>query len=758
MAFLAPAIATIATTVGAAFAEGGFFTTFFGRILLAVASSALQMMLAPKPKAPGIKTKVTQTGGTNPCAFPLLKYMTAGTHVCPPMSQGSAGGHPNAYLTYVVILSDIPGASLSRLQVNGEYVTLAGTSHPDYGQNVTGTMANNLWIKVYDGSQTTADPMLLTKFGSYPERPWSSDMIGRGLVYAIVTFKYKRKVFPGLPRVRFEMNGIPLYDPRKDSTVGGSGAHRWATPSTWEQTVNPVVGIYNVMRGITLPDGSVWGGKLPADDLPLASWFAAMNECDVSTSNGAGGFEPQFRAGWEVTVDDEPADVISELLKACTGQMAEVGGYWKIRVGAPGVPVMSLTDADIVVSRDRNFHPFPTFASSYNGAHATYPDPESGWEAKDALPYYVPAYEAADGGQRLVADLNMSAVPYPAQVRRLMFAGVEEERRFRRHDATLPPDFALLEPLDSLSWTSTENGYTTKTFEVSGLTEDPMTALQRVMVRERNAADFSYPSLPAPAAISILAVIPADQTVPSFNVAGVSITDATGANRRPALELTWDPEDLIDATGLQWEIRVQATGVVVARGSTHDVGTGSLLVSEGLVANTAYEARPQSVTEMPSVWGSWDSATTPNTLISRPDVGDGAISDQFQLALSGPYDRAATPDGTVLGTLSIGAIPPGNGYRRFTSLWIRASAGNNAKVQLQSRKKEEGGAWSAWTLITEFSLASGVTTWDQQSDQGGIAGSYDDWEYRWITTARPGSGAGYDWLRGMYLTLTKVTK
>lgn len=758
MPAIGAAIGAIVSSVGAAFAAGGFFTsTILGRLLLSVALSALQAALAPKPKQPGIKTKVTQTGGTNPQAFPLGTYATAGTHACPPMTHGSADKTPNAYLTYVVLLSDVPGCSLSRVMINNEYVTLGGTPHADYGLPVTGDMAGYAWVKFYDGSQTTTDPMLLAKYAIYPNRPWLSDMIGRSTAYAIVTFRYNRKLFPNLPRVRFELGSIPVYDPRKDSTVGGSGTHRWNDRSTWEPSVNNAVLAYNLKRGIALEDGSVYGGGLSAEDLPLATWFTAMNECDLTVSTGTG-IEPQFRAGLEVSVDEEPADAIAELMKACTGQVAEIGGLWKIRVGPPGVPVFSITDNDIVITKDQSFRPFPNFASSYNGCHATYPDPETAWESKEAPPLYSTAYEAEDQGQRLIADLNLVAVPYPAQVRRIMDASVKEERRFRRHEQTLPPDFAQLEPLDSVAWTSARNGYTAKVFEAAGVTEDPMTGLMRLISRERDSADFSYPALPPPPPVSILPVIPAAQTVPSFAASGTSIPDATGTDRRPALSLTWEP-DLADVTGIMWEVRVQATAVIVARGSTQDVGAGALLVAEGIVASTAYEVRARPVVDRDSDWTSWTPATTPATLITRPDIADGAVSDQFQTVVLGPLLRQNTPNGTVIATLNMGAIAPGSIWRRgvhFDMFWA-TSVGPSDLVAFQRRYRQFGSAtWSSWATTATWSPSvSGV--WDQMVDSGGIAGAYDEWEYRLIVNQRPIAGQDA-WLRNIYLTAARVTK
>lgn len=757
MPFIGAAIGAIATTVSAV-AASGFFSSVVGRLLLSVALSALQRALTPKPRAPGIKTKVTQTGGTNPQAFPLLKYATSGTHACPPMSHGTVGKTPNAYLTYVILLSDVPGCTISRVIINNQYVTLGGVAHADYGLPVTGDLNGFAWVKFYNGTQTTADAMLLSKYSIYPERAWLSDMIGRGCAYAIVTFRYNREKFPSLPRVRFEMNGIPLYDPRKDTTVGGSGAHRWNNKATWESTVNPMVGVYNILRGISLDDGSVWGGGFPAEDIPLASWFAAMNECDLSVSNGSG-TEAQFRAGFEISVDEEPGDAIAELLKTCAGNVAEIGGLWKARCGPPGTPIYVMTDADIVVSSAQDFRPFPNMAGSFNGAHATYPDPDKTWESSEATPYYNATYEAADRAFRMTADLNLVACPYPAQVRRLQYSYVEEERRFRRHELTLPPDAATLEPLDALSWTSAANGYVTKVFEVAQVLDDLQSGLQRVVLMERDSADYSYPGLPAPAVISNLPVIPATQTLPLFAASGTSILDSSGAARRPALALTWEP-DLDDVTGILWEVRLQATLAIVARGSIQDVTTGAFTISEGILASTVYQVRAKPVVDRPSDWTAWLAATTPATLITSPDIQNGAVSTQVQTVVLGPLTRGAVPVNTVVATLDLGAIGVGQGWER--RLHFEAKLSGNVigtfELDVQRRKAALGGAFSAWTTVDTIAVTT--TSWDVYADSGTVAGTYDDFEYRLIVsnagfTAGPSTD---EVLRNIYITLVRVTK
>ena len=370
-----PAIATAISAAATAFSASGvgvFLTQHVvGRLISAAVLSSLARALTPKAQSPGIVTEYTQTGATSPLSFVLGTYATAGDAVCPPMSHGTAGKTPNAYRNYVITLGDIDRMAVTGYLINGERVTLGTVAHPDYGLPVLGKYEGYAWLKVLDGTQTVADPMLIAKYGAAAERPWQADMIGTGVTMCICTFRLNRELFSSDPTVLFEISGIPLYDPRLDSTVGGSGAQRWTNRATWAPTNNPFVQIYNVMRGITIPGLGVWGGEAAAEDLPLSNWFACMNACDASVTHDTGVVEPAFRSGIEVKVDVEPATIIMELLKACTGQLAEVGGVWKGRVGAPGLPVYFLTDSDIIVTKGGSRDPHKPIKDRFNAVMAT---------------------------------------------------------------------------------------------------------------------------------------------------------------------------------------------------------------------------------------------------------------------------------------------------------------------------------------------------------------------------------------------------
>lgn len=628
-AFIAGAVGASAPAIGSA-AFGAWVagvsvnsfltTTFVGKLLTSVALTALSQALAPKPDAPGMRTQGTLAGGTNSEFFQFGRYATDGVFVAPAMSHSRPGKNKNYYLNYVIELSSLPGAQLHQLYIDGNLVTFGSSEDPDYGSPILGQYEGRAWLRYYDGTQVAADPMLLAKYPAGVARPWMPDMVGRGLCYAVLTFSYDRQVYSGFPRVRFVMNGVPVYDPRNDSSVGGAGTQRWGDQSTWSVSHNPVVQIYNIKRGIPLPGGGVWGGSVEADDLPLSNWFAGMNACDVAVDLGGGESEPKYRAGFEVRLADEPASVEEELLKACSAQVAEVGGVWRIRVGGPGLPVHFFSDADIIAGDPETFDPFPPSDEIYNGIHAAYPEPESGWQTRDAPPRYDASGEAEDG-ERRVADLALPAAPYGNQVQRLMHGFLAEERRFRQHELSLPSDALLVQPLDSVAWLSTRNGYQNKVFEVTRTVHPLLTSKARLALRERDNADFHWvPSLGLATDVAAPVLVVADvQDVAGFGVLAVSLQDELGVAKLPAIRLVWDGSLASTVSSIEWEVRFRDGAAAVLSGNANRVILGFADITDGVLPDTEYEARMRVAFDGPAVWTDWASVITHNV---RPDLSD----------------------------------------------------------------------------------------------------------------------------------------
>lgn len=725
---IAAAIAAIGSVLSAGGIAGAIMKAVIG-VVLSIAGSLLQkaLMKQDKPRPSGVKMEV-QMGDDKPMAILVGRAATAGRRKYLG-SWGKAGDTPNAYLTDVIELSNIPNRAgfdgLTSVWVDEKKVTIDWTSPHEDGRGYPVTSYNKdgtdyLWIKFYDGTQVTGDSFLQAKFNS-GSRPWDESMIGRGCVYVIVTCRFNRKLFKnGLPRCIFEPKPTPMYDPRKDSTVGGSGAHRWDTPTTWTGSVNNAVLMYNIIRGVYYGAEWVYGGQnLAAHRLPVSNWMAAMNECDRAITLSGGGTEPQFRGGCEIEVNMEPLEVLDTLRLGCNGRLVEVGGAIKLLVGAPGAAVYSFTDEGILVTESQSFDPFPTLSSIHNGIEGTYPEPGEKWATKNAPPRYDDDLEDEDGNRRLLVTVDFGATPYGKQVQRLMRAMMKEERRFRTHQFYLPPDSWVLEPNDVVSWTSDRMGYSNKKFIV-GMVAGAPTFCQLVTLKELDPTDYDWSdTFEEPENIGVLdPVDPPAQAVIGWSVAPSAVTDSAGTPTRPAILVTASP-DQDDVRAVRIQARVKSTGALVldTSGIDYEDPWQWLLSGAWCVKDTEYEVRGTYLpfTRRDVEWSAWMDVTTPDISetasvldesITSEKIADGAveaakIADSAVTAIKlAPGAVDATKLANNIAAPGIGDTLPATPFTAATPKEFYLTADKALYVQ-----KTDG---SGWIKQTDATLIAGT--------------------------------------------------
>lgn len=328
---------------------------------MSLLSTAIRGATTDKPKV-SVSMSV-DIGDDTALSFVMGDYATAGKR----KYLGSWG--PNTrFIAEVIEVSCLPQGlrrvwiddGLANIDYAGGEVWLGGVHNVGYAiRNYDSKGAPRVWIKYYDGTQTAADPYLIGEFGNDANYPWTSDFIGTGKSYAVITSCYDKDTLTSYPKFLFEPEPLPVYDPRLDSTAGGLGPHRWGVRSTYSPSRNNAVLAYNVARGIYLGEEWIFGGRnMPAWRLPFDEWVAAMNACDDATDLDDGTTEPAFRAGAEITVDMEPLGVMEELGRAANMRFAEVGGMLKPVVGLPGAAVLGITDEDIIITEGQSFQPF----------------------------------------------------------------------------------------------------------------------------------------------------------------------------------------------------------------------------------------------------------------------------------------------------------------------------------------------------------------------------------------------------------------
>lgn len=618
------AIGTAIAGIGAWIGTLGAVGSFLLKTAVGIGLNLLAQAIAGKPKDPTFSINGTlQSGGDLSRSFILGKTATAGSLVWV-NTWGHEGDTPNAYLTQVIALSDMPIQTLDEVWVNNEKVTLLGGSDPK-GQPVSQYRKDgkdHLWIKIVDGTQTGADSFL-SFTASNSQRQWQSTRVGRGVAYAVVTALGTQNLFSGVPAVKFVVTGAKLYDPSKDSTVaGGSGSHRYNNPATWggDGDHNPAVQIYNLLRGINYNGQWFYGLQgVTASRLPTVNWIAQINKCR------AGG---TYRAGGEIPVEAPLANAIEGLLTACQGRIAEVGGVYNIYVGEPDAAVASFHDDDILSTEEQSFTPFFGLADTINGIAATYPSPNDGWSVKAAPPLHRTDLEVLAGNRRLMADVSLDFVPYPEQVQRLMKSALAEGQRARRHTLVLPPKFwPYAVPGAIIAWTSPRNGYVGKLFRIDGAVDR---ANLDVMadITEVDPADYDWnPStdykVPVDGSVGVL-------RPPSMPLVGWQVFPATIGNpgkELPSIRVAY-PGQLSGISGVRVAVRLAGATKPFFSGdipygdpATNDVIESTILYGT-FAPNTAHEVRGILVPygDLVTSWSEWLPVTTPDVWIS--DVYD----------------------------------------------------------------------------------------------------------------------------------------
>jgi hypothetical protein len=630
-------------------------------IVLSVAATLAEQAFGPKSKpnsasaASGTRDTVT-TGGTNPQSFVIGTFGLPG-QLEYDNAYGSSGGTPNAYRVRVISLGDLPITALTGLYEAGQAMTLSLSGHVSQGYPVVERKDGStdcFWWEFHDGTQTTVDTFLSATFGSDPDRPWTSEMVGYGIPYITLTALFDRNVWNAVPNCMMQVQGIPLYDPRKDTTAGGSGTQRLNDQSTWAFTDNIAVMIYNILVGIRYQNAIIWGGRCAQTQLPYANWAAAMDACDTLISLNAGGSEKQFRGGREVLLSEKPADIINEFLIASNARISEAAGVYTILIGAPGSADFTFTDADTIVTEQTQLDPFPNLDNTVNGATGQYLEPTEAWASKDTAPYYRSDLETADRDRRQAQALTLNVVFSGTQAQRILKATVEEARRFAKHVLPMVPVFGTYRPLQTGAWTSDANGYSSKLFLVTAWTEasngNVTFGLQEIDPTDHDWTPSTDEKALSFAPLTPIVAAPQDA---DFSVAPYTITGTGGVPFKAAIQMFWDGT-VTDVRALLYEVRLASDSSLVLTGefaTRFSSGTGTT-PGGALMGSTDYEARgkydPFSARE--TNWSDWAAVTTP--AVSDADVSDLQVS-QLGTELANAYGLITTSTpGSVIDQLN----------------------------------------------------------------------------------------------------------
>lgn len=654
MPFLAPigaAIGGLITSFGGFLASG----TFLAGLAKAAISIGLNLAVSalfgqPTNNVQGGVSLDVQHGGSESRIVRMGRFGVAGHYVF-----NDSHGASNKFYSQVFVLSDYYTTSLDRVFVDTEEVTLAATAETRGRKILSGKYKNKVWVKYFDGRQTTADSYLTGAIGNAGR--WGSDHKGIGVSYVIVTMQYDRENLNQPLNFLFEGKGAPLYDWRKDSSVGGSGTHRLNDVSTHEFSENPVVMEYNYRVGLSVNDDLFCGMKMPIARLPLDRYSIAANICDEISSGAA-----RYRCAAGLDCNAQHGDNIDVLMRSCGGlSIRSIGAAFPV-IGADQTPVATLTDDDLITDATVTFQRLRPADELINTIGGTFPDPTNAWASKP--------YKTATSNDLIVIDrrtkdlaLNFDMIPYPNQAAQIAQQTLSENRFEATMQCTVRPRWQVLEPGDWIEFQSVRFGtriyLVTDTGTGSITSEGPGNVV--LSLQERSGAIYDGVGVVTPPIVYPPPTEPFRQT--ELGDFGVVPTQIVGADGRiaPAIRAFWtQPDDpTISNIILQYRVKAkngQTQSDILERPLGPSVSQALLL--EGVVSKTFYEVRSVLRSDPPRsfVPSEWVEVLTPDTPLNDVTVGLNQVKDDIYSSFEsafGEIDRIKNRIDILAGDASV---------------------------------------------------------------------------------------------------------
>ena len=252
-------------------------------IITTIIVTAISYVIAPKPKAPRqssfdeVKgTLVNKDSNNNP--IPIV-YGKRQVGIIRTFVESS--GTDNQYLYVAGILCEGGGSgiqSIEEIYVDDKLVTFDGALTDGTLRGVSSSDTNFykdstslISIQAFFGTDAQSASSLLDETTS-----WTTDHKLSGIAYVALRFKWNQDAFNGMPEVRVTLKGKKIYDPRLDTTKGGSGSHRQDTASTWAYSANSSLILLDYLRN------GRYGKGLPNDafETNYDTFKTSANTCD----------------------------------------------------------------------------------------------------------------------------------------------------------------------------------------------------------------------------------------------------------------------------------------------------------------------------------------------------------------------------------------------------------------------------------------------------------------------------------------------
>ena len=473
--------------------------------------------------------------------------------------------------------------------------------------------------------------------GSY----WNTNSRFTGCAYYAVDYKLDSKIWPdGISdKTTTTVEGCPLYDPRRDSTNGGSGSHRIADQTTWEFRDggveigrNPALALLTYLIGYRISGKVAWGMGVPPSRINFDNFRTYANICEESVATLAGSTVQRYTCdGIFSTADTHETCITQICVSMGTAKLTDVGGQYQLVGGYDDTmgPRQALSERDIVSPPGGPtpyvWTPASSLRDTYNIARGRYADPSMGYQLAD---WGAVETDALPDGVPRTLTLDLACVSRPETCQRIA-------KQMLLREAITPGMFtAVFGPLafalqvGSLCTLSlAPQGWNNKLFRVMEQAETHDLLFQMTL-REEDPEVYAWDreEKQLPATIRPPGYDPTETIMP----AALACTSASyaGTNNYNVSEVsvTWTPETSGNVAGIQIQSKPGTETEWTEQAALADPSLGEFRFSSnrpGIAIDV--EARYRMANGVYSPWASTSITTAPViTVADWSDVTDGS--------------------------------------------------------------------------------------------------------------------------------------
>lgn len=517
------------------------------------------------------------------------------------------GGHCVYYNEYsnatmlqvVYILADAWCDSLAGIWVDGrqyDLIEVANQGCNEQHSYYVDTFEGRIIVRFHDGR-----PGQLADTNLVAQNPdWDANKTYTGMCYVAIEVVSDKEFFNGPPQFQFIVNGQRCYDPRKDTTAGGSGSHRFNTPSTWEFSTNPGVQLYHFLRGFYSEGRRILGVGYGTADINFTSLVDFMNVCDEVVVIPGGGLRSRYKSGCVFYDTDIFGDVATRLCRAAGGFWTESQGKIVAFAGKARSVVATITDEDLVEDEAVTFSPKRGNASLFTGIQGTYT--HSTDFAPTPYTAIIPSEFATEDNKEKIQDANYPEISDAHQAYCVAKQQLYATRMQASATVVLDLKDVAYEIGDWITWDSDNPLRGSRTYQVVGVRIDFKKLRVGLALQETSSNVFADIS----GASDIIEGPRARPTVTfQDHVTGFSleVTASTGSDGTsyPTLKFVWDEAEDPAIRDIQLEYRTAAIGDpedvdYVPPGPVYttfnaDPFAGFFYTSDNVVPGVLYEAR-----------------------------------------------------------------------------------------------------------------------------------------------------------------------